>query len=229
MTEALEFDSIELDLDGRKILSSVYMKCEIGKVVGVLGRNGSGKSCMMKILFGSMDAQHKHVRINGESLPENYLRSRLFSYLPQENLIPSQFSIGEAFKLFNVKVDHVGEFWPEISSSIALKPDRLSGGTRRLVETILVLCSQAPYCLLDEPFTGVMPLYIEKMQEIIKKVKHHKGIILTDHLHRHVTAVADSLYVLSNGCTYPARKIDDLVKFGYLHAMNEGPLPWKAL
>src|SRR4051812_10014584 len=99
MMNTLDFDSIELSSDERKILSSIYMKCETGKVAGLLGRNGSGKSCMMKVVFGSMASDFKSVRINGERLPDNYLSKRIISYLPQENLIPSFITVRTALKL----------------------------------------------------------------------------------------------------------------------------------
>jgi lipopolysaccharide export system ATP-binding protein len=57
------------------------MKCETGEIVGLLGRNGTGKSSLMKIVFGALDAGHKHVRINGEAI---HSYSKLIAYLPQK-------------------------------------------------------------------------------------------------------------------------------------------------
>ena len=89
MIHTLEFDSLYLEFDLRKVLSSVYMKCETGNVVGLLGRNGSGKSCLMKIVFGSMRAEHKSIRIDGRYYPGNTPKKTLITYLPQDHFIPT--------------------------------------------------------------------------------------------------------------------------------------------
>lgn len=98
-----------------------------------------------------------------------------------------------------------------------LKPNQCSGGTLRIIETLLILLSPAPFCILDEPFSGVMPIHIEILKEIIQTQKQQKGVILTDHLYRHVTNIADRMYVLSNGQTYPIKSADQLVYYGYIN------------
>lgn len=162
----LEFDSIELSFDSQRILSSIYMKCETGQVVGLLGRNGSGKSCMMKVVFGSMPAEHKSVRIDGVAQEGNYHRKRMVSYLPQDSLIPSNLSIRKAFALFDIPEEEIEKDLPEAFQFLSYKPKELSGGQLRLIEAFLILKSSARFCILDEPFSGLMPLHIEKLIEL---------------------------------------------------------------
>lgn len=212
----LEFDSLELSYKTRTILSGVYMKCEVGEIVGVLGRNGSGKSSMMKIVFGSMKGSHQSIRINGESLPPNHLPKKLIGYLPQENLLPSFISIRKAFQLYGINEDEVIADFPEIKDFLPFTSKQLSGGYQRIVEAMLILKSRAPFCILDEPFSGLMPAHIERLKQIIVNEKGKKGIILTDHMYRHVTSITDRLYVLANGKTYPVNDEDDLAMRGYL-------------
>ncbi|MBT1703617.1 ATP-binding cassette domain-containing protein [Chryseosolibacter indicus] len=218
MPHTLEFDSIELSFDTRNILSSIYMRCQTGEVVGLLGRNGSGKSCMMKVVFGAMNAEHKSVRIDGVSLQGNYAGKRLISYLPQEGLIPSYITIKKAFEFFNITIKQVEKDLPEVLQFLHYKPRELSGGYLRLIEAFLVLKSNAPFCILDEPFSGIMPLHVERLIEIINEEKKTKGIIITDHLYRHVTSIADALYVLSNGKLYKIKDKEQLVTLGYISA-----------
>lgn len=212
----LEFDSLELSYKTRTILSGVYMKCEVGEIVGVLGRNGSGKSSMMKIVFGSMKGSHQSIRVNGESLPPNHLPKKLIGYLPQENLLPSFISIRKAFQLYGINEDEVIADFPEIKDFLPFTSKQLSGGYQRIVEAMLILKSRAPFCILDEPFSGLMPAHIERLKQIIVNEKGKKGIILTDHMYRHVTSITDRLYVLANGKTYPVNDEDDLAMRGYL-------------
>ena len=82
MNHLLETDSIQLEFDGRRILSDIYIKCETGKITGLLGRNGEGKSCLMKIIYGSLKAE-KSVRIDKTAYYEVYKHPGLLLYLPQ--------------------------------------------------------------------------------------------------------------------------------------------------
>src|SRR6187549_2968739 len=112
MKNILEFDSLDLSFDGRKILSGIYMLCQQGEVVGLLGRNGSGKSSLMKVIFGTLGAEHKSVRVNGVPLQGDYNWKRIIAYLPQDKLIPSYVSLRTAFNLFKVDVDKVISVFP---------------------------------------------------------------------------------------------------------------------
>ena len=63
MTHKLEADSIHLEFKGRRILSDIYLKCETGKITGLLGRNGEGKTCLMEIIYGTLKSE-KSVRFD---------------------------------------------------------------------------------------------------------------------------------------------------------------------
>lgn len=219
MKNILEFDSLDLSFDGRKILSGIYMLCQQGEVVGLLGRNGSGKSTLMKVVFGTLGAEHKSVRINGNSLQGDYLRKRTIAYLPQDKLLPSYVSLRTAFSLFKVDIDKIISDIPQVKDFINFKSEELSGGWLRLIEAVLILYSPSPFCILDEPFTGLMPIHIETLKGIIEKSKHEKGIIISDHMHRHVTELSDRLYLLANGKTYEIKDRARLVELGYLHSL----------
>jgi ABC-type multidrug transport system ATPase subunit len=219
MKSILEFDSVELSFDARRILSGIYMQCRRGEVVGLLGRNGTGKSSLMKVVFGTLGADHKSVRIDGVALHGDYARKRLIAYLPQDKLIPSYVSLRHAFKLFRVNVDEVISAIPQMSEFIHLKPNELSGGWQRLIEVVLILYSPAQFCMLDEPFTGLMPVHIDTLKNIIAEFKKQKGIIISDHMHRHVTELSDRLYLLANGRTYEIKEREQLVELGYLTSL----------
>jgi ABC-type branched-subunit amino acid transport system ATPase component len=221
MKKKLECDGIYLEFGLSKILTSIYLKCETGQVVGLLGRNGSGKSCLMNIIFGSMEAQSKSVRINDIPILKPFDRNTI-SYLPQNNFIPSFLTIKEALKVSNVPASTIQEVFPELKDVHNLKPSQLSGGLLRMVEVLLILNLPAAFCLLDEPFSGIMPVHVETLKSYIRECKKDKGIIITDHLHRHITSMSDKLYVLANGTTYHINRQEELVELGYL---NESPNP----
>jgi ABC-type branched-subunit amino acid transport system ATPase component len=216
MSDVLEFDGIEFSYGSTRILSGSYVKCCVGEVVGILGRNGSGKSTLFKVVFGSQPADHRSVRINDRPLPDDFIRRRLIGYLPQGNLIPPHVTIDKALSLFGVKPATLLDYFPDFDEQLERKPDELSGGTRRVIELMLVLNSKSRFVLLDEPFSGVMPVHTEAISKMIQQAKAEKGIILTDHLYRNVLCIADRLYVLANGSIYAIRDHDELVSRGYL-------------
>lgn len=216
MKDSLEFDGIELSYGTRRILSGIYMKCQVGEVVGILGRNGSGKSSLFRVVFGSQAAEHRSIRMNGSPLPDNFIRRRIIGYLPQHNLIPAHITIAKALTLYGIEKNDLLGYFPELDGQLAFTPGELSGGFRRAIELMLILKSRSRFCLLDEPFSGVMPVHIETIRRILMVAKEEKGIILTDHLYRNVMSIADRLYILSNGSTYPVRSPDDLISRGYL-------------
>jgi ABC-type lipopolysaccharide export system ATPase subunit len=173
----------------------------------------------MKVVFGSLRADHQSIRINGISLQGDYIKRRLIAYLPQDNLIPSFLSIRKALKLFKVSEEEILLHFPEFKDSLRFTPDQLSGGYRRLIETLLLLKSTSQFCILDEPFSGLMPVHIERLKEIITAEKARKGIIITDHIYREVLSVADRLYLLTNGKTHRVKHVEDLIAHGYVNAL----------
>ncbi|MEO7989640.1 MAG: ATP-binding cassette domain-containing protein [Chryseolinea sp.] len=217
MMNTLEMDGIYLEYGLSRILSSVFVKCKTGQIVGILGRNGYGKSSLLKIVFGSLAAQSKSVRINGESLFVPF--SKNISYLPQDNLIPSYITIRNALKLFNVDKQLIVDVFPEAKDHIDLKPSQISGGMLRIIEVLLILNSPSMFSLLDEPFSGIMPVHVDTLKEYMTTKKKEKGIIITDHLYRHVLEISDTLYVLANGKTYIVKNESQLISLGYVNSL----------
>jgi ABC-type lipopolysaccharide export system ATPase subunit len=69
--------------------------------------------------------------------------------------------------------------------------------------------------MLDEPFTHLNPLQIAKVQTLLLNEKENKGLLITDHMFRHITTISNDLYVLNNGKTYLTKDISDIESLGY--------------
>ena len=83
----LEIDSVTLNFGNRSILSGCYLNSKSGEVVGLLGRNGSGKSSLLKIIFGSLKADFMHLRIDGKIISRGFTGKNI-GYLPQQGFLP---------------------------------------------------------------------------------------------------------------------------------------------
>lgn len=203
----LEADSVVVRYDSRTILDNVYIKIQQGEVVGLLGRNGCGKSTLLKSVFGAIVAEHKTIRINGEWTNAGYVRSKV-KMLPQFDMVPNNIRMSQAMRLFGVDLSKVAGSMPHLLPLLDLRPGQLSGGDRRIAELLLVLYSKSDFCFLDEPFTGLSPVVVERVAGIISEVKKEKGILVTDHLYRVVAGCADRIYSFKNGRLRESSAID---------------------
>ncbi len=211
----LEVDSIILEFGIKKVLQDVYIKSETGKITGILGRNGTGKTCLMNIIYGELVTNEKSVRLDGTAIINGSCNPKIFKYLPQFNYIPKNLKVKRVFNDFELDFKEFTEYFPEFEKYINIKLFNLSGGERRIIEVYSILASSAKFCLLDEPFSHIMPVHIETLKTIIKNEKYKKGIIITDHLYENVTEICDYLYVITNGKTYPANDLNDIKALGY--------------
>ena len=166
----LEVDSVQKNYDGKIIISDVYLKCETTNIIGILGRNGSGKSTLLKIIFGIVAADFKFVRIDGAVISKTSELLKHISYLPQDNFIPNSLSIKKTIAL-SISKDKVEDFYADemIQSIINKKIKHLSGGELRYLEIKLVLHNPSKFVLLDEPYNGLSPIMIDKINELIIK------------------------------------------------------------
>jgi len=216
MKNALEIDGVQLSFGERMILNNVYVKAETGRITGILGRNGCGKSCLLKIVFGEMKSQIKSVRINGKGLFGNSRNPADMRMLPQFHFLPRNIKVCQAFERFDVSFSEFCNLFDEYDKFKDLKIWELSGGTIRIIETFLIIKSDTKFCILDEPFSHLSPKNISTFIQITKQEKEKKGIILTDHLYRHIADISDDLYVIAGGTSYKTKNIDELKKYGYL-------------
>ena len=215
--QELYIDSVEHHFDGRKILNGVYLRCKRGEVLGLLGRNGSGKSTLLKIIFGAIKADYMHLKLDGQLLLRAY-PSRKIVYLPQHHFVPGYLRVKEAVFLFTHQYRDALSAVAFIGTNLDAPLYTLSGGQRRFFEVLLLLYSDAPYVLLDEPFSQLAPLMAEEIGMHLDVLKAEKGFIITDHHYRQIQAVADRLILLHHGAAYPVKTGDDLRLHGYLPA-----------
>lgn len=214
MIHKLEADSIQLEFDGRRILSDIYLKCETGKITGLLGRNGQGKSCLMKIIYGSMKCE-KSVRLDHNAMFDVFKRPDVLLYLPQFNFIPRSLSLKRIFSDFELDYLPFEKRFPEFALRYSTSVGSLSGGGHRLVELYIIVKAKSHFAMLDEPFTHLNPVQVEKVKELLVEEKNNKGLLITDHMYRHILNICDNLYVLEGGKTYLTKSIEDIETLGY--------------
>ena len=201
LKKLLYADSIEFSYTHSvDILTGVHIQCEIGEVVGLLGRNGCGKSTLMKIIFGVIKPKLAFIRINDIRYSKGYL-SKNICYLPQQKFLPNYLGVTDVIKLVvddKIKQNTLLNDDEIIVTIKNQKVAELSGGEIRYLELMLLLQKNSDFYLLDEPFSGVSPYMKERIQQII--LSHNdKGFIISDHHYQTVLETATRIVLLQNG------------------------------
>ena len=215
MTHELIVDSVVVRFGERTVVSGGYVTARTGSVTGLLGRNGTGKSCMFRALMGGLKVDYVQVHIDSDPIDLNRIGLKI-KYLPQGRMIPDGLTLKQAFQLYQVDFWNFVLLFPKYSGKYHARLWEMSGGEARLAELYLVLMAEAPFCILDEPFSQIDPVQIEAVQQLIREKSREKGIIVTDHHYDAISSVADRLFVLSDGYTHPVENREDLVRNGYL-------------
>jgi ABC-type multidrug transport system ATPase subunit len=212
----LEADGIQLDFGLRRILSDVYLKCETGKISGLLGRNGQGKSCLMNIMLGTLNSSSNSVRFDSKVIRNAGKHSDLLLYMPQINFIPKSLKVKQVLDDFQLSYLDFETRFPEFEEKSNSKVGHLSGGQWRTLEIYIIAKTPSLFAMLDEPFTHLNPIQIEKIKEFLLEEKVNKGFLITDHMYEHLLDVSDTVYLLKDGKTHLTKTIQDLNDLGYI-------------
>jgi lipopolysaccharide export system ATP-binding protein len=224
MSSHLEVDSIRKSFGDKQVLTDIALKCNPGEIIGLLGRNGTGKSTLMKIIFGTLFTDHKFIRINDEILNKSFKSKNFIAYLPQDNFLPKNITVKKVLEIYSGDLDQKRFLEDEVLSKVAAtRIGNLSGGESRYLEVKLLLNLQSFFVLLDEPFNGISPLHVELIKTMILKKSSQKGIILTDHDYRNVLEVANKFYLLFDGGLKSVKTEQDLIDWGYVPEYNYNP------
>ena len=217
MKNTLEIDRVFYEISNRKILQDIYLKIETNNVTGLLGRNGSGKTTLMEIIYGERNSNEQSLRINKEVIDTQKRQPELMRFLPQYNFIPKSLKIQRVFNDFGLLWNDFVQEFPDFKKYKNSNINQLSKGEQRVIEVYIILISKSKFTLLDEPFSQIMPLHINKVKELIVKEKSTKGILISDHFYQDVLGVSDDVFVLKDGRNYPVTDLSEIEKLGYIN------------
>jgi lipopolysaccharide export system ATP-binding protein len=184
-----------------------------GEVVGLLGPNGAGKTTTFHMMVGLVQPEEGRVLLNDEDLTGApiYQRARAgISYLPQESSVFRRLSVEGNLRAILQTLDLDSTEQNErcgallkmlgVSHLAKHKAFTLSGGERRRVEIARALVLAPFFLLLDEPFTGIDPIAVVEIQNIVRRlISSGIGILITDHNVRETLGICDRAYIVNEG------------------------------
>jgi lipopolysaccharide export system ATP-binding protein len=198
---------------GRRVVNGVTFDISQGEIVGLLGPNGAGKTTTFYMITGLVRPNGGVVSFDEQTVTRwpMYKRARAgVGYLPQEPSVFRKLSVRDNLKLVlelahvpraerNKRIDELAEEL-HITRILDSSGNVLSGGERRRVEIARALATRPKFILLDEPFTGIDPVTIEEIQEILFRLKARNiGILITDHNVAATLRITDRNYILIDG------------------------------
>jgi lipopolysaccharide export system ATP-binding protein len=198
---------------GRRVVDGVDIHVRAGEVVGLLGKNGAGKTTTFYMIVGLVPPTEGHVFMGDEDVTRMpmYRRARRgIGYLPQEESIFRKLSVEEnllaILETLPMSEADRERRCDELLRDFGLEPVReniaitLSGGEKRRVTIARSLVTNPSLLLLDEPFSGVDPMAVHDIQEIILHLKQRGlGVLITDHNVRETLSVVDRAYIIEEG------------------------------
>lgn len=213
MKDSLEAIKLEKSYQKKKVVDNISLSVKKGEVVGLLGPNGAGKTTTFSLILGLIPKDSGRIYLDEEDITDlpMYARARKgLCLLPQEasafrrlSVEDNLLSIMETKRNVQSKGDSdlagiLEEFG--LDKLRKAKAYTLSGGERRRLEIARALITTPEFILLDEPFTGIDPLAILDLQEIILGLKNRRiGILLTDHSVREALKITDRAYIIDKG------------------------------
>jgi lipopolysaccharide export system ATP-binding protein len=210
----LRTEAIGKSYGDREVVRGVSLEISQGEVVGLLGPNGAGKTTSFYIIVGLVRPDAGRVLVDGLDITRlpMYLRARQqgISYLPQEPSVFRKLTVEENILAvlesremnYSLRKTRTERLVEQLNLGHVRRTQgyALSGGERRRVEIARCLAIEPAFILLDEPFSGIDPIAVLDLQEIIFALKASGiGVLITDHNVRETLSVTDRAYIIAEG------------------------------
>jgi Cu-processing system ATP-binding protein len=199
-----------------KVLNGINLNINEGGIFAVLGPNGSGKTTIIKSILGMVLPDSGTIKVFDTSIKNNSEYRHKIDYLPQIANFPSNLKVNELIKMIKDLRGSTDED-QYLIETFKLEPflnkklGTLSGGTKQKVNILLTFMFNSPIIILDEPTTGLDPISLIRLKELIQKEKSKgKTILITSHIMSFVEEVADEIVFILEGKIYFKGSIAEL-------------------
>lgn len=210
----LECKNLYKRFDGKDILKNVNLTVEGGKIVGLLGKNGQGKTTLIKLVNDLLVPSHGEVLINGKNPGVD--SKKIISYLPERTYLDKSMTVKQAIVYFsefydNFNCERAYELLEKLDLDVNQKLSKMSKGMQEKVQLILVMSRDAELYILDEPLGGVDPAsrdYI--LDTILSNFSEGASVIISTHLIADIERILDEVIFIDKGQILLAEPADEL-------------------
>ena len=214
--ELLNIKKLNKDFDDKHILKDINLKIQSGRIIGLLGKNGMGKTTLIKLINDLLTPTSGEILIKGKK--PGIESKRIISYLPERTYFDKSMTIGEILKYFeefyeNFNKDKAIKLLKDLDLDINLKVNKMSKGMQEKLQLILVMSRDAELYILDEPLGGVDPAtrdYI--LDTILSNFNEGASIIISTHLISDIERILDEVIFIDKGKIILQSSTDELRK-----------------
>ena len=212
----VKIQRLEKKFGKNRVLSGVDLEISKSGIFSILGPNGSGKTTLIKSILGLVIPDNGSISVFGKNIIKGPAYRRHIDYLPQIANFPNNLKVKELVQMIKdlrgCRADdmHYVEYF-KLTSFLNQSLGSLSGGTKQKVNIALCFMFDSPLLILDEPTTGLDPISLIRLKDLIKKAKSKgKTILISSHIMRFVEDVSDEIVFLLDGKVYFKGSISDL-------------------
>lgn len=221
----LELKNVNAYYGNSHALHGVSIRVETGDFVSVLGRNGVGKTTLMRAIMGLMDRSSGSITLNGQEINNKRTDQRALAgigYVPQGRGILPKFTVRENLKLgtfasneVNTEIkDWIFELFPILKDFLDRQGGNLSGGQQQQLSIARALLTDPEIILLDEPTEGIQPNIVEHIEEVLVELnqKHNMTVVLVEQNVELARRISQHFVVLDRGEVAENGPIDELTE-----------------
>ncbi len=214
--ELLEFRNVNKSFGDKKILKNINLIIPRGKIIGLLGKNGTGKSTLIKLINNLLTADSGEVLVNGKSVGVE--SKKIISYLPERTYLDKSMTVDNVIKYFEEFYDNFDskkarKLLKDLKLDANLKLSKMSKGMQEKVQLVLVMSRKADLYILDEPLGGVDPAtrdYI--LDTILSNFNEGASVIISTHLISDIERILDEVIFINDGEIILSSDSDELRK-----------------
>ena len=199
----LEIRNLNKSFDKKEILTDVNLTVKCGKIVGLLGKNGVGKSTLIKLINDLLTPTSGEILVNGNKIGVE--TKKVISYLPERTYLNKQMKVSEVISYFedfydNFDSEKAKKLLKDLDLDINQKLSKMSKGMQEKVQLVLVMSRNADLYVLDEPLGGVDPAtrdYI--LDTILSNFNENASVIISTHLISDTEKILDEVIFIDKG------------------------------
>ena len=214
MSIILEYKNVNKNFGEKEVLKDVNLKIESNKIVGLLGKNGSGKSTFFKLANDLLTPTSGEILIDGKSVSVE--SKKIVSYLPERSYLEPNLKVSEAIKTFETFYEDFDskkaeKLLKDLDLDSEMRLSKMSKGMKEKVQLVLVMSRKAKIYILDEPLGGVDPAsrdYI--LQTILKNFDENATLLISTHRVADIEKILDEVIFIDNGKIVLQENADEL-------------------
>lgn len=220
MTDALQVDRLSSGYGTSEVISDISFKLSTSEVLAVVGKNGMGKTSLLKAVLGFLPAWQGSVKFAGKDvtrMPPHLKRRLGLIYVPQEHALFQDLTIRDNLRLgllsdggFETALEQVGQWFPVLTQRLQQRAGTLSGGEQKMLIVARALMAKPAVLLLDEVTEGLQPSLVDRLSDVLTRLRQQVGtsmIVIEQHL-PFALGIADRYLVFKRGEIVDSAPVD---------------------